>query len=762
VQALGSLGSALGGVASLAIGGGIAAVAGGFVAAGKAAADFEGVMSGVKAVSGATQGEMDGLSKLALQLGKDTSFSASEAAAGMEELVKGGLSIPDIMNGAAQATLDLAAAGGVSLPEAATIAANALAQFNLKGEDMAHVSDLIAGAANASAIDVGQFKLSLQSAGAVAATVGFSFDDLAQGIAIMGKAGIAGSDAGTSLKTMMLNLQPSTKAATAEMEKLGLLQSLETLFGSDAIRAGAVLAKEGATGFNEMATSMGKVSAKAVGLEKLNNAAGDFQALQGSLETAAITLGVAFLPAIRAVTQAATAAVNAAIPFLEAMGTKLTAALGPVLKILPDLGTAITQAVGFFTTGKGDIEKFRGVLNALIGSEGAQAVIDVFTRLSTFVSGTVIPMFKSFGTIIDKVMKGDLGGALDAAVKHIATFVPQVVEQLGKWAKAFIAWVAPMIPPLLKELGEMLDKAVLWIQLIGLPALVEKLTEWGKAFVAWVGPQIPVLLAEAGKLLAQLIEWVASVALPAIITKLVEWGKAFIEWVGPQIPPLLVELGKIYIAMQTWMITVALPAIITQLGKWALAFLNWVVTDVLPKLPGELAKINKAIIDFLTQAAIDFATEAGKTGVALLTGFMDELGKLPGRAWEAIAGDGPDSLKSRMYSGLKEAIYHAVEGVKKWIDDLIEPFRRAWNTIKDLLDKIRGGQKDVDSGTPPPTGGGGRPTISSIGPPVTIRPASITIYNTIDATSQNPQLVATAFGLTLGQAMEKQLVSGVR
>jgi hypothetical protein len=113
VQALGSLGSALGGVASLAIGGGIAAVAGGFVAAGKAAADFEGVMSGVKAVSGATQSEMDGLSKLALQLGKDTSFSASEAAAGMEELVKGGLSIPDIMNGAAQATLDLAAALGV-------------------------------------------------------------------------------------------------------------------------------------------------------------------------------------------------------------------------------------------------------------------------------------------------------------------------------------------------------------------------------------------------------------------------------------------------------------------------------------------------------------------------------------------------------------------------------------------------------------------------------------------------------------------------
>jgi hypothetical protein len=817
VKALGSLGGAIGDVAKLgaglAIGGGIAAVAGGFVAAGKAAADFEGVMSGVKAVSGATQGEMDGLSKLALQLGKDTSFSASEAAAGMEELVKGGLSIPDIMNGAAQATLDLAAAGGVSLPEAATIAANALAQFNLKGEDMAHVADLIAGAANASALDVSDFQQSLQSAGAVAATVGFKFDDLAQGIAIMGKAGITGSDAGTSLKTMMLNLSPATDKAAGVMQDLGImtfnsteamqrltkagiapaaagsdalyiqtlkltlgmkqseavtaknykefakmsqevgltsnaffdatgkvksmaevaeilqkstanltqeqkLSTLQTLFGTDAVRAAAVLAKEGAKGFNEMATSMGKVSAKAVGLEKLNNAAGDFQALQGSLETAAITLGVAFLPALRAVTQAATAAVNAAIPFLEAMGPQLTAALGPVLAILPDLGTAISQAFAYFTTGTGDIEKFRGVLNKLIGKDGAQAVIVVFTNLADFFSGTVIPMFKSFGDIVSTVMKGDFGDALDAAAKHIGTFGPKLLATLA---------------------------------------------EWGKAFVAWVGPQIPPLLAELGKLLVALTEWVATEALPVIATKLVEWGMAFVQWVAPLIPPLLVELGRLYLEMQKWMITVALPAIISQLARWGAAFVGWVITDVLPKLPGELLKINKAVVDFLNQAAIDFLTEAGKTGAALFKGFMDELGKLAPVAWNAIAGDDAGSLKSRMYSGLKDAIEHAVAGVNKWIDDLIAPFRRAWETIKDIIDKIRRNKPEADAGAGPPTGGGGAPKISSIGMNGgVLRPASITIYNDIDARTQNPQLVAQAFGGTLAEAMQRQLVSGVR
>lgn len=109
---------------SAALGG---ALAGALIYSGNKAAEFEQVMKGVEAVSGATQPEMKGLSDLALQLDKDTAFSAMEAGQGSEQLVKGGLTVPDIMNDAAKATLALAAAGGVLRPDAATIAANALA-----------------------------------------------------------------------------------------------------------------------------------------------------------------------------------------------------------------------------------------------------------------------------------------------------------------------------------------------------------------------------------------------------------------------------------------------------------------------------------------------------------------------------------------------------------------------------------------------------------------------------------------------------------
>ncbi|HEV2125083.1 MAG TPA: phage tail tape measure protein, partial [Chloroflexota bacterium] len=368
----------------------------------KTASDFEETMSGVKAVMSPEEVNRFGgsLEKLALQLGKDTAFSAKEAAAGIEELIKGGLTAEDVLNGAAKSTLALAAAGGVSLPDAATIAANALAQFNLKGEDMAHVADLIAGAANASAIDVGQFKFSLQAAGAVASTVGFSFDDLAQAIAIMGKAGIAGSDAGTSLKTMMMSLQPATNKAAKEFANLGLitedganrfftaegrvksmaevadilqqamadlteqqrLASLEVLFGSDAVRAGAILAKEGAEGFNAMAESMGKVTAEAVGAARLDNLNGSLKQLGGSLETVQIEMGQKLIPLFRPLIDGATGVLNAflnlsdqwksaiAIGAVVATGlTVLTAAGLGLLAIIPSIvagWTAVSTITG--------------------------------------------------------------------------------------------------------------------------------------------------------------------------------------------------------------------------------------------------------------------------------------------------------------------------------------------------------------------------------------------------------------------------------
>lgn len=344
------------------------AIGAGFALAAKSAADFEARMSAVGAVSGASEGELERLRAKALQLGADTSFSAGESASAIEELVKAGLSVEDVLNGAADATVSLAAAGEVSMPEAASIASNAMNQFGLSAEDMVSVVDNIAGASNASAIDVSDFGQSLSQVGAVANLAGANFEDTATAIALMGNAGIKGSDAGTSLKTMLMNLQPTTEKQIALFKELGIvtedgknkfydaqgnlksladvsgiLQSslkgmtaaqkqatLETMFGSDAIRAAAVLADQGAAGFDKMSASMNKVSAADVAAKRLDNFKGSFEALMGSVETLAITIGSMLLPALRKIVEALTSAANWFMSLNPAVQQGIVAFLGIV------------------------------------------------------------------------------------------------------------------------------------------------------------------------------------------------------------------------------------------------------------------------------------------------------------------------------------------------------------------------------------------------------------------------------------------------
>jgi TP901 family phage tail tape measure protein len=362
--ALGDIGK-VAGVAGLAI-------AAGFGLAVNSAANFEQRMSAVKAVSGASASEMDQLTKKALQLGKDTSFSAGEAALAIEELVKAGVSVPDVMNGAADATVALAAAGEIDLPKAAAIASNAMNQFNLTAQQMPHVADLIAGAANASAIDVSEFGQSLTQVGAVANLIGASFDDTAAAIALMGNAGIKGSDAGTSLKTMLMNLQPQTNKQKALFKDLGIITAdganqffdatgklksfadiagilqgklagmsdaqktatLQTLFGTDAIRAAAIFTNQGAKGFNDMAGAMGKMKAADVAKTRMDNFKGSLEQMKGSLETAGIVVGTVLLPALRGIVDAVTSVLNGFLSL--STGTQQT-----ILTIVGIVGAAL-------------------------------------------------------------------------------------------------------------------------------------------------------------------------------------------------------------------------------------------------------------------------------------------------------------------------------------------------------------------------------------------------------------------------------------
>jgi hypothetical protein len=495
--------------------------------------------------------------------------------------------------------------------------------------------------------------------------------------------------------------------------------------------------KEGASEAEALAAIQGKFAGQAEAYA--TSTAGQFEQAQIAVSEIQESIGSALLPVLATVgkaladnlpaIQAFVGAFSSGIagviaPALEKIGPLLSNLFGPLLTTLPDLGTAISQAFSFFTTGTGDIEKFRGVLNSVFGPDATKVIIDVFTNLSSFFRETVIPMFQSFADIVGKVMKGDFAGALDAALKHIETFAPKLVTQLIEWGKAFLEWVGPLIPPLLAELAKLAARLLAWLA-EKVPQVIEQLAAWAAAFIDWVGPKIPPLLAELGKLAAALFNWIVTTALPELLTKLAEWAVAFVEWVGPRIIPLLIELGKLLLAIANWFATEAMPKVNELILKLSERFWKWVGEKVLPEIGPALARLWEAIQTWLTETASN--------------------------VWEGIAGAGSQSLKNRMLMAFDNAISSAVTAVNGWIDNLIEPFRRAWRTIKDLLDKIRGGRSEAEQ----PVGGGGG-HVQALG-----RGMSVVVNNTIDARGMSPAGVTRAVGDDLAFLMRTRLIAGV-
>lgn len=309
----------------------------------KSFADFDAAMSGVQAATHETAGNMAALRDAAVQAGKDTAFSATEAAGAIENLAKAGVSTKDILGGGLKGALDLAAAGQLDVGAAAEIAATAMTQFKLSGKDIPHIADLLAAGAGKAQGEVTDMAQALKQSGLVASQFGLSVDETVGTLSAFASAGLIGSDAGTSFKTMLLALaNPSVKAA-GTLKELGIAAydtkgnfvgiaplaeqlksklsglapaqrdaALATIFGSDAIRAANVLYQNGAAGIADWTTKVNDqgYAAETAAL-KTDNLKGDLERLGGAIDTALIQSGEGANDVLRSLVQGADDAVSA-------------------------------------------------------------------------------------------------------------------------------------------------------------------------------------------------------------------------------------------------------------------------------------------------------------------------------------------------------------------------------------------------------------------------------------------------------------------
>lgn len=189
--------------------------------------EFEHQMKRVKAMTDdAMQG--DNFTRLmdeARRLGRDTEFTATSAAEGMEFLATAGFTTNQQIAAMAP-LLDAASASGTELADMAEFMTDTMASFGLKTNDTAKMLDNSTMAMDSmvattllTSTNMRQLFEGIRKVGPIANTLGVDIHEVNAMLGVLSESGIKGAEGGTALRNMMLSVAGKPSADMRKMLK---------------------------------------------------------------------------------------------------------------------------------------------------------------------------------------------------------------------------------------------------------------------------------------------------------------------------------------------------------------------------------------------------------------------------------------------------------------------------------------------------------------------------------------------------------------
>jgi TP901 family phage tail tape measure protein len=485
------------------------AITGFFGLATHASMNFEAQISAVGAVSNATAEELDKLREVALQVGADTTFSATEVAQAMEILAKVGMDLEDIYGGVAEGAVRLSEATGADITTSAEIAATAMTVFKLSAEDAVDVMNTLAQSANASTMDLSDWITAIQYAAPIAATLGYTIDDVAQSLVILGNSGITGSVAATSLRNMLNQLADSGSKVNEAMMQVGvsiydsngnmknmaeitrdLVPYWNTL--DDAMRvdmanewfgprggpaflnmmnAQAEAVNRGGDAFEEAGIKMDETGdIYSMSQTRMDNLAGAVERLRGSFDTLMIKIGTALTPAIRFLVEALDWVVDKMADLPDWMITVI-AVFGSLAGIL------LTVSGGFLLM----LPQILAMQKAMADLGGMGGVLKLLISPLKGIGSAITFMLSPMGLLIIGLVA--LAGALIYAYYHSESF-RKVVNKIASMTWDFLSSPVVKLLAMSTAFGLVVSNAgrlipvitMLGRSIMGIPAIITTVT----------------------------------------------------------------------------------------------------------------------------------------------------------------------------------------------------------------------------------------------------------------------------------------------
>lgn len=692
----------------------------------KSAASFEQEMKGVQAVSGDTDAETAALSKEILKLSQNYDLSANEIAQAAREIEKSGVELGTYREQIIKAALNLSilTRGELSTAKAATFLGGTMTAWGIQGNEVNRITNALTIAANASAISVNDLIRSFQQATSIADFLGFSFEDITAALALMGQEYMRNSDAGTSLKQMMLRLMgPSGKAADLLNEYginlhnasgetypfIEIVKQLDKAFGDEAVALGRITEAERNKALATIFGSDAGRSAALIAMKGIKSYEDAQKAIEGNATSAqkmADTIQSALLPRLTMFKNIlASFAISAGTPAVKAISDAVYN-LNEQLKVIDltkfeVLGQFITDIV---TKGAGSGDALRQAFGPDVASL-IEGLANIFLKLRDSIQQYLIPAlfsikiallgeksttmaageaFNELGNILGNLVKSTSGvlvfmATMIAQLPTVVSYVDNLTTAVRNFGKA-----VSETPQFARFLDIAPILAILAIVPTLMAAFVAVKTAAVAMFAAIVGGSggtILIIAAIVAALAALYIWWpeiskavtdfantvynaIAQLVMPTL-NAIGAWFANLWTFVGPVITTIANVLGIVLVAALT-LVILAIGAVVKAfeiLGDFVLKVIGTIVVMAAAQW-GIIIRIVSNLVVGTIQIISDFFNSIKETWVSI---------------WSFLANITGDALNwvikrflvflqaveesSVIFSGITKTIKKVVEGI---------------------------------------------------------------------------------------------------
>lgn len=510
---------------------------------------FDSAMSQVAATMGTTVDQIGELRDYAQKMGQTTAFSASEAADAMNILAMAGYNTKDIIS-TLPAVLNMAAAGGLGIAQAADYATGIIAGFSNETLDASVIADKLAVVASSAKGDVASFGEGLSTVAGMANTTGQSMQDMTVALGILGNNNFAASEAGNALSRTLKNLYQPTDSARKAMAKLGVsaydaegkarpLQdvlidlnsavgdmddktknaTLSNIFDAATLKSVPALLNNATGAWDELAEKIGNSegAAKDMANVQLDNLQGDVTLFKSALEGAQIAVSDGLTPSLRDFVQFGTRAITGMTQAFQRNGISgafdtfsryIDVGLGKLLEGVPkyiETGMQLVTAVA-----SGFVKAIPSIANAAV--EVAQTVYNYFMENFPMFVESGIELLRSFG---EGLVEG-VPELLENALPMLLDFVEMIRENFGLIVDAglelivnFATGIINALPILIEYVPQIVTSVARMIN-DNMPKIIATAFKLLVQFGVGLIQNIPVLIANVGNIVTAIIQVISA------------------------------------------------------------------------------------------------------------------------------------------------------------------------------------------------------------------------------------------------------------